>query len=129
MSRWILCNICLCKITSQIYWSIWQCSFQGPDISIGLQLQHHKDIVSQIAKKLGSDKVQQHLNKCLYYVNVGSNDYLNNYFLPQHYPTNGKYTTDQYAAALVKELSTYLKVLPCCIFSTDPISEVLCTRL
>lgn len=81
----------------------------GPDISMGLQLQHHTDIVSQIAKKLGYDKVQQHLNKCLYYVNIGSNDYLNNYLLPQHYPTKGKYTTDQYAAALVQELSTYLK--------------------
>lgn len=96
---------------------------------MGLQLQHHTDIVSQIAKKLGYDKVQQHLNKCLYYVNIGSNDFLNNYFLPQHYPTKGKYTTDQYAAALVQELSTYLKVFTSCIFSIDPINEMLLTRL
>ncbi|XP_045825679.1 GDSL esterase/lipase At1g29670-like [Trifolium pratense] len=83
----------------------------GPDISMGLQVQHHTDIVSQITEKLGSEKVQEHLNKCLYYVNIGSNDYLNNYFLPQFYPSNGKYTADQYAAALVKEHSTYLKAL------------------
>lgn len=84
---------------------------QGQDISMGLQLEHHRDIVSQIAKKLGSEKVKQHLNKCLYYVNIGSNDYLNNYFLPQHYPSNGKYNADQYAVALVNEHSTYLKAL------------------
>ncbi|KAI5384838.1 hypothetical protein KIW84_071716 [Lathyrus oleraceus] len=83
----------------------------GQDISMGLQLEHHRDIVSQIAKKLGSEKVRQHLNKCLYYVNIGSNDYLNNYFLPQHYPSNGKYNADQYAVALVNEHSTYLKAL------------------
>ncbi|KAI5384834.1 hypothetical protein KIW84_071714 [Lathyrus oleraceus] len=83
----------------------------GQDISMGLQLEHHRDIVSQIAKKLGSEKVQQHLNKCLYYVNIGSNDYLNNYFLPQHYPTNGKYNADQYAVALIQEHLTYLKAL------------------
>ncbi|XP_058735803.1 GDSL esterase/lipase At1g29670-like [Vicia villosa] len=83
----------------------------GIDISMGMQLEHHKDIVSQISKKLGKDKVQQHLNKCLYYVNIGSNDYLNNYFLPKQYPSNGKYNADQYAAALVQEHSTYLKAL------------------
>ncbi|KAL5053698.1 hypothetical protein RYX36_034380 [Vicia faba] len=83
----------------------------GPDISMGLQLEHHRDIVSQIAKKLGRDKVQQHLNKCLYYVNIGSNDYLNNYFLPQHYPSKAKYNINQYAVALVQEHSTYLKAL------------------
>ncbi|CAL5214242.1 unnamed protein product [Lathyrus oleraceus] len=83
----------------------------GQDISMGLQLEHHRDIVAQIAKKLGSDKVQQHLNKCLYFVDIGSNDYLNNYFLPQYYPTNGKYNADQYAVALIQEHLTYLKAL------------------
>ncbi|XP_050900502.1 GDSL esterase/lipase At1g29670 [Lathyrus oleraceus] len=83
----------------------------GQDISMGMQLEHHRDIVSQIAKKVGSEEVQQHLNKCLYYVNIGSNDYLNNYFLPEYYPSNGKYNADQYAVALVEEHSTYLKAL------------------
>ncbi|XP_058735805.1 GDSL esterase/lipase At1g29670-like [Vicia villosa] len=83
----------------------------GQDISMGLQLEQHKDIISQIAMKLGSDKVQEHLNKCLYYVNTGSNDYLNNYFLPEHYPTNGMYNANQYAVALLREHSTYLKTL------------------
>ncbi|XP_061356388.1 GDSL esterase/lipase At1g29670-like [Gastrolobium bilobum] len=84
----------------------------GEDISLGLQLQNHKDIVSQIAKKLGNeDKAQKYLNKCLYYVNVGSNDYLNNYFLPDHYPSSRKYTPDKYARVLAKEYSKQLKDL------------------
>ncbi|RDX96776.1 GDSL esterase/lipase, partial [Mucuna pruriens] len=82
----------------------------GEDISFGLQLQNHKSIVSKINKKLGN-QAQQHLNKCLYYVNIGSNDYLNNYFLPEHYPTSKTYSPEQYAVALAKEYSTYLKDL------------------
>ncbi|KAJ1426188.1 SGNH hydrolase superfamily [Sesbania bispinosa] len=66
----------------------------GEDISLGMQLQHHKDIVSQIAKKLGS-----------------SNDYLNNYFLPEHYQSNRMYSPDQFAGALVQQYSTQLQAL------------------
>ncbi|PNY01077.1 GDSL esterase/lipase [Trifolium pratense] len=78
-------------------------------ISLGMQLKNHRDIVSQIAGKLGSvDKAQQYLNKCLYYVNIGSNDYINNYYLPQYYPTSLMYSPDQYAEALIQELSLNL---------------------
>jgi hypothetical protein len=81
---------------------------------LGLQLKNHRDIVSQIADKLGSvDKAQQYLNKCLYYVNIGSNDYINNYFLPQYYPTSLMYSPEQYAEALIQELSLNLLVYPC----------------
>jgi hypothetical protein len=89
-------------------------SIQGFIISLGLQLKNHRDIVSQIADKLGSvDKAQQYLNKCLYYVNIGSNDYINNYFLPQYYPTSLMYSPEQYAEALIQELSLNLLVYPC----------------
>ncbi|TKY60091.1 GDSL esterase/lipase [Spatholobus suberectus] len=84
----------------------------GEDICLGLQLQNHKVIVSQITEKLGSaDQAQQHLNKCLYYVNIGNNDYLNNYFLPEHYQSSRTYSPDQYAAALAQEYSMHLKDL------------------
>ncbi|XP_027347896.1 GDSL esterase/lipase At1g29670-like [Abrus precatorius] len=84
----------------------------GEDVSMELQLQNHKVIISQIAKKLGSsEQAQPHLNKCLYYVNIGSNDYLNNYFLPEHYPSSRMYSPDQYAGALVQQYSMHLKDL------------------
>ncbi|XP_045803055.1 GDSL esterase/lipase At1g29660-like [Trifolium pratense] len=80
--------------------------------SLGLQLENHRVIVSQIASKLGSiKKAQRHLNKCLYYVHIGSNDYINNYFVPQYYPTSQIYNTEQYAEALIQELSLNLQAL------------------
>lgn len=78
---------------------------------MGLQLINHRVIVSQIAGRLGSlEKAQQYLNKCLYYVNIGSNDYINNYFRPQLYPTSHIYSPQQYAEALIQELSLNLLV-------------------
>ncbi|XP_057434228.1 GDSL esterase/lipase At1g29670-like [Lotus japonicus] len=84
-------------------------TLSGACISLGSQLANHRVIVSQIAKKLGNrEKAQQYLNRCLYYVNIGNNDYLNNYFLPQFYPTSSIYSPEQYAEALIEELSVNL---------------------
>ncbi|KEH36667.1 putative triacylglycerol lipase [Medicago truncatula] len=81
-------------------------------ISLGLQLENHKVIVSRIASRLeGIDKAQEYLSKCLYYVNIGSNDYINNYFRPQFYPTSQIYSPEQYAEALIQELSLNLLTL------------------
>jgi ribosomal protein L30/L7E len=86
-------------------------SVQGYAISLGLQLRNHRVIVSQIASRLGSlNKAQEYLNKCLYYVHIGSNDYINNYFLPQLYPTSHIYSPQQYAETLIEELSLNLQV-------------------
>ncbi|RDX65403.1 GDSL esterase/lipase, partial [Mucuna pruriens] len=69
----------------------------GANIHLGAQMKNHKDIYSKIADKLGdSEKAKQYLNKCLYYLNIGNNDYINNYFHPI-YPTSRFYTPEQYA--------------------------------
>nr|KYP38092.1 GDSL esterase/lipase At4g18970 family [Cajanus cajan] len=84
----------------------------GVHVSFGSQIHNHKAILSEITKKLGGpDQAQQHLNKCLYYVNIGNNDYLNNYFMPEHYPSSSKYSPDKYASVLIQEYATHLKEL------------------
>ncbi|QCD84876.1 zeta-carotene desaturase [Vigna unguiculata] len=84
----------------------------GEHIPLNKQVENHKAIVSQINKKLtSSEKAKEHLNKCLYYVNIGSNDYINNYFLKEHYDSSKKFSPDQYAKVLVKEYSKNLKEL------------------
>jgi len=97
---------------------------QGFVISLGLQLENHKFIVSQIASRLGSfDRAQEYLNKCLYYVNIGSNDYINNYYLPQFYPTSHIYSPEQYAEALIQELSSNLLVCVSLLFSQNDLDN------
>ncbi|KAK7245595.1 hypothetical protein RIF29_40442 [Crotalaria pallida] len=85
---------------------------RGELVSLGLQLLHHRAIVSRIAFKLGGlRRAKQYLSKCLYYVQIGNNDYLNNYFIPEYYPTSTIYSPEQYAEALIDELALYLKAL------------------
>ncbi|KAF7840383.1 GDSL esterase/lipase [Senna tora] len=83
----------------------------GVDISLGLQLNHHRVIVSQIAAKYGSfEKAQTQLNKCLYYLNIGSNDYINNYFMPNHYLTSRFFTLEDYTLDLITKYSLTLRL-------------------
>ncbi|KAK7848525.1 GDSL esterase/lipase At1g29670 [Quercus suber] len=87
-------------------------SHLGVRISLDKQLVNHGITFSLITKSLGSkDSATQHLNKCLYYVGMGSNDYLNNYYMPQNYTTSQNYTSEQYAEALITQYGNQIKIL------------------
>ncbi|XP_021825599.1 GDSL esterase/lipase At1g29660-like [Prunus avium] len=76
----------------------------GACISMGEQLKNHRTTVLRIIDILGKRSLaKKHLNKCLYSVGMGSNDYINNYFLPQYYQTSQKYTLEEYAEVLIKQ--------------------------
>lgn len=52
------------------------------------------------------------LKQCLYTINIGSNDYLNNYFMQgDKYNTQRKYTYDQFADSLIRHYRSLLKVI------------------
>ncbi|XP_031129922.1 GDSL esterase/lipase At5g45670-like isoform X2 [Ipomoea triloba] len=52
-----------------------------------------------------------YLSKCIYSIGVGSNDYLNNYFMPLYYTTSRQYNTEQYADILIQQYTEQLKTL------------------
>ncbi|KAI8000553.1 GDSL esterase/lipase [Camellia lanceoleosa] len=84
----------------------------GFRISMYKQLLNHQIIISRIAMLLGSkEAATNHLSKCIYSVGMGNNDYINNYFQPQYYPTSSQYTGEQYATVLVQQYSKQLKTL------------------
>ncbi|XP_058749180.1 GDSL esterase/lipase At5g45670-like [Vicia villosa] len=84
----------------------------GTNIALGQQIENHKTIVAQIAKKLGGVKhATQYLKKCLYYFNIGTNDYSLNYFQPKLYSTSHTYNPEEYAQVLFDELFVYGEVL------------------
>lgn len=90
-------------------------NLQGARISMGRQLKNHKIIISRIVDILGKKSLaQKHLNKCLYSVGMGSNDYINNYFVPQYYHTSKKFTTEQYAEVLINQYSWEILVISNC---------------
>ncbi|XP_075500406.1 GDSL esterase/lipase At1g29670-like [Primulina tabacum] len=60
---------------------------------------------------LGPSRVTAYLNKCLYAVNMGSNDYINNYLQPQIYPSSKLFTPDQFAKRLIQQYSQQFETL------------------
>lgn len=85
--------------------------WQGTVISFSKQLLNHKTTVSRIVSLLGDEKsTEKNLSKCIYTVGIGNNDYINNYLMPQFYPTSRLHMPDQYAALLIEQYSQQLKV-------------------
>ncbi|XP_006436372.2 GDSL esterase/lipase At1g29660 [Citrus clementina] len=84
----------------------------GTVISFSKQLLNHKTTVSRIVSLLGDEKsTEKNLSKCIYTVGIGNNDYINNYLMPQFYPTSRLHMPDQYAALLIEQYSQQLKTL------------------
>ncbi|KAI9120899.1 hypothetical protein K1719_007932 [Acacia pycnantha] len=84
----------------------------GDELSLDRQLTNHGVTITTITGRLGgSAATKTYLNKCLYYANIGSNDYLNNYFLPQFYASSRLYNLDQFADLLIANYSRQLRAL------------------
>ncbi|CAA0842312.1 GDSL esterase/lipase [Striga hermonthica] len=84
----------------------------GERISLDRQLENHNSIISRISHSLGNSTLaEEHLRKCLYYFVVGSNDYINNYYVPEYYPTSRIYTPEEYASVLITQYSQQLRTI------------------
>ncbi|XP_044485326.1 GDSL esterase/lipase At1g29660-like [Mangifera indica] len=84
----------------------------GEVISMNKQLLHHQETVSHIIRIYrGNISAEEHLRKCMYTVGIGNNDYINNYFLPQFYPTSHQYSPEQFSILLVQQYSKRLEDL------------------
>lgn len=84
----------------------------GARISFSGQVRNHQNIVTQIVNILGDpNAAADYLNKCIYSIGLGSNDYLNNYFMPQIYSSSRQYTPDQYAQILIQQYTQQLSIL------------------
>lgn len=84
---------------------------QGGRVSFTGQVNNYKTTVSQVVNILGGeDAAANYLSKCIYSVGLGSNDYLNNYFMPSTYSTSRQYTPDQYADVLIQQYAQQIRV-------------------
>ncbi|KAM3197350.1 hypothetical protein ACQJBY_072795 [Aegilops geniculata] len=79
----------------------------GGHYPLSEQVSHFRSVVGQIPPA-GREK---RLGRCIYYVGMGSNDYLNNYFMPDYYNTAQAYDPAAYAAALLQEYERQLTAL------------------
>ncbi|GMI81094.1 hypothetical protein like AT1G29660 [Hibiscus trionum] len=83
----------------------------GDRVNMNMQLSNHQSVTSTIAEMLGKCWASKLLRKCIYAVQIGSNDYINNYFKPEVYNTSRLFTPHQYAAYLIQQYSQQIKTL------------------
>ncbi|RDX66307.1 GDSL esterase/lipase, partial [Mucuna pruriens] len=84
----------------------------GGRISFSGQVENYVRTVSQMVSLLGDEsRTANYLSKCIYSIGLGSNDYLNNYFMPQLYSTSRQYTPQQYADVLIQAYAQQLRIL------------------
>ncbi|XP_057544824.1 GDSL esterase/lipase At4g18970-like [Amaranthus tricolor] len=83
----------------------------GDVVTFDEQLTNHKRVISKVFKLMKNGSTQAYMQKCLYTVNIGSNDYINNYFMPLHYQSSRKYSPNKYAHRLVNKYRQNLKIL------------------
>ncbi|KAI3758658.1 hypothetical protein L6452_06227 [Arctium lappa] len=85
----------------------------GDHISMNQQVKNFGSIVQQMRRYFREDMngVGSYLGKCIFYSGMGSNDYLNNYFMHDFYNTGSQFTAQAYANALIHDYSNQLTAL------------------
>ncbi|KAH9781351.1 GDSL esterase/lipase [Citrus sinensis] len=74
------------------------------------QIRNFQNTLDQVTDNLGASDVSNAIARCIFFVGMGSNDYLNNYLRP-NYNTKNQYNAQQYADLLVSEYSRQLTTL------------------
>lgn len=87
---------------------------QGAHTSMNQQVSNFGNTVAEMRRFFRGDAnaLSNYLGRCIFYSGMGSNDYLNNYFMPNFYTSSSDYTTKAYAAALLQDYSRQLSVSP-----------------
>ncbi|XP_078441086.1 GDSL-like Lipase/Acylhydrolase superfamily protein [Wolffia australiana] len=85
----------------------------GTNIPMGEQVERFRRTTRQITRLLHGNRtaVSEHLGRCVFYSAIGSNDYLNNYFMPDYFSTSDEYDPKTYAALLLQDYRRQLAAL------------------
>ncbi|KAL5070202.1 hypothetical protein RYX36_021089 [Vicia faba] len=84
----------------------------GQRISFRGQVVNYQRTVSQLVNNFGDENTTaNYLSKCIYTNRLGSNDYLNNNFMPQIYSSSRQFTPQQYANVLLQAYAQQLRIL------------------
>ncbi|KAL4585761.1 hypothetical protein LXL04_010386 [Taraxacum kok-saghyz] len=84
----------------------------GDRVTFNRQLLNHATIITRLSLlQRNKTFTNEYVKKCIYITVIGNNDYINNYLMPNNYPTSSIYTTDQYAEVLARQYSKQLTTL------------------
>ncbi|KAJ4971017.1 hypothetical protein NE237_004116 [Protea cynaroides] len=83
----------------------------GTNLALEIQIELFQETVKNYLPKKFKTKNEllQYLSKSIFVVDIGSNDYLNNYLQPAHYTSSQLYSPVQFAGVLVKKIKESLQ--------------------
>ncbi|KAK6917321.1 GDSL lipase/esterase [Dillenia turbinata] len=79
-------------------------------IPFNQQIRNFENTLDQMTDNQGADDVAETIAQSIFLVGMGSNDYLNNYLMP-NYPTRNQYNGRQFANLLVQQYTRQLRTL------------------
>ncbi|XP_061945839.1 GDSL esterase/lipase At1g33811 [Populus nigra] len=85
----------------------------GGHTSMNQQVANFGMTVEQMRRYFRGDNnaLTSYLSKCIFYSGMGSNDYLNNYFMSDFYSTSRDFTSNAFAAVLLQDYTRQLTQL------------------
>jgi len=95
-----------------LLWYSYVNCLQGAHTSMNEQVANFGTTVQQLRRffRGDNDSLNSYINQCLFFSGMGSNDYLNNYFMPDFYSTSSDFTVKAFASALLQDYSRQLSV-------------------
>ncbi|PIA63291.1 hypothetical protein AQUCO_00200960v1 [Aquilegia coerulea] len=85
----------------------------GEILCLDKQIDYFKETIRKHLSRIYSKPLDRakHLSKSIFYIAIGSNDYINNYLKPERYGTSKGYTPQQFADLLVHRLRQHIRKL------------------
>ncbi|KAK1588431.1 hypothetical protein Q3G72_023169 [Acer saccharum] len=83
----------------------------GERFNLRQQVENFRSTVGQLKKQMDETKMEEYLAKSLIVMNLGSNDYINNYLIPSFYNSSFNYNPIQYALLLITQYTTNIMEL------------------
>ncbi|XP_059297302.1 GDSL esterase/lipase At1g71691-like [Lycium ferocissimum] len=79
-------------------------------IPFSYQIKNFENTLVSLVKNLSASVVKEAIPKCMFYVGMGSNDYLNNYIMPAYF-SQDQYSPQKFAELLIHQYKTQLTKL------------------
>ncbi|KAL2553331.1 GDSL esterase/lipase [Forsythia ovata] len=80
----------------------------GHRFPLSEQIQNFKNTLNQLRNQMEEDEISKYLANALVLMAIGSNDYINNYLMPQIFKSSHLYSPGDFADLLIKQYAGYL---------------------
>ncbi|XVF14680.1 hypothetical protein REPUB_Repub09cG0082300 [Reevesia pubescens] len=83
----------------------------GDRFSLNQQVQNFRSTLNQMKNQMDEEELNQYLRKSLVVMNIGSNDYINNYLQPSFYSSSSTYTPEDFSDVLIDNYAGQIMAL------------------